>query len=80
MITHAEIRALFVDSYERLTNIMEIVDETPSLAFIVYFDPLTPEQHAALNKLNTNNNTTIVSFQELMVGESCLLSNLEAAL
>jgi hypothetical protein len=66
----AEIRALFVDNFERLMTVMEIVDETPSLGLIVHFDPLSSEQHAAVHKLNTNNNTTIVSFQELMVNNA----------
>ncbi len=65
---------VFVDNFERLTNILENIKEFPYLELIVHFDRLTSSQ---LNKLSTYclNNVKVMSYHDLMVsGRENLIS------
>lgn len=64
-MNHAEIKAIFIDTFQRLVNIIEIENELPYLQLIVYFDELNSNQ---LNKLNGfNSKLKLISFKTFVV-------------
>ncbi len=68
IMNHAEIKAIFLDTFQRLLNIIEIENDLPHLQLIVYFDDLNSNQ---LNKLNSlNSKLKLVSFKKFVV--SCI--------
>jgi hypothetical protein len=64
-MNHAEIKAIFLDTFQRLMNILEIENELPHLQLIVYFDDLNLNQ---LNKIDGfNPRLKIFSFKKFVV-------------
>jgi hypothetical protein len=64
-MNHAEIKALFLDTYKRLKNIIEIENDLPHLKLIVYFDNLNDNELKDLECLNPK--IKIVHFKKLLV-------------
>ena len=63
ILNQAEIPAVMVDSYKRLVNISEQINELPFLKLIVHFDDLTKEQ---IGSLNLPESIDLISFQSLI--------------
>ncbi len=64
-MNHAEIKALFLDTFKRLKNIIEISNDLPDLKLIVYFDNLNEIELKDLECINSK--IKIVSFKKLLV-------------
>ena len=70
----AEIKVVFVDNFERLSNILENINEFPHLQLIVHFDKLTYSQVDQLKNYNLEN-VQVLSYKDLMVsGRENLIS------
>lgn len=65
IMNHAEIKALFLDTFKRLKNILEILNDIPHLKLIVYFDTLSNNELKEVESLNSK--VKIVSFLKLLV-------------
>lgn len=66
----AEIKAIFVDSFKRLMNIIEVVTDLEFLKLIVHFDELSEVQLSTLKKYNLGK-VELISFNNLMVKFKC---------
>jgi len=71
MLKKAEIRAVFVDNFERLANILHGRHELPYLRLIVYFERI-PEQQ--INSLSCPKTIEIISFEDLIDNGENILS------
>ena len=47
---HSDIQVMFVDTYDRLSNVLNNISETPSLKLIVHFDDIDAKQMDELKK------------------------------
>ncbi len=62
----AEIKAVFLDSFKRLNNILEVLEQDlPDLKLIIHFDKFSPEEEAKLAEFK--NQIEIYSFEEFLV-------------
>ena len=66
----AEIKAIFVDGFQRLMNIVEVVTDLEFLKLIVHFDELSEVQLNTLKKYNLGK-VELISFNNLMVKFKC---------
>ena len=64
ILNHAELKAVFVDTYARLMNILEVIDELPHLNLLVHFNSLSAEESEKVNSYRGK--VDIVSFEELL--------------
>ena len=62
----AEIKCIFVDNFERVLNILDVIKECPHLKLLVYFDSLTQGQLHVLEGYKSND-FELVGFNDLMV-------------
>ena len=61
----AEIKVIFVDSYKRLMNILNEIDNLAHLKLIVYFDAFSQDEKRRLQVFNSK--ISILSYAELIV-------------
>lgn len=61
----ADIQALFVDNFKRLSCILDVIDELNSLKLIVHFDNFTEDEKEKIKYFS--NKIEIISFKELLV-------------
>jgi long-chain acyl-CoA synthetase len=66
VMSHSDIKCIFIDTYARALNIMEVVDSLPELRMVVYFNSFSEKELQKLNELNTNNNIEIYSLDEFI--------------
>ena len=65
----ADIRAIFIDKFSRLMNVLSSISSLPSLKLIVYFDSLNPLEYDKISQFKSQ--IEIISLAELMVIYSC---------
>jgi long-subunit acyl-CoA synthetase (AMP-forming) len=65
ILNHAELRAVFVDSFTRVMNVLESIDELQFLQLVVHFSDFSTEEMEKLNQFRDR--VKIVSFKELLV-------------
>ena len=70
----ADLRALFIDNFYRLCNVLENLDEYDNLKLIVYFDPLNDLRRQRMNAIletkRNRDNCEILSLDQLIVRDS----------
>ena len=65
LLKKAEIKALFVDSFTRLMNVCNEINNLNHLELIVYFEEMSSAQLSQINSFQSQ--IKILSFKELMV-------------
>lgn len=68
----AEIKAIFVDKFERLMNVVSVASELEHLKLIIHFNELTQDQLNALREHNLGS-VELISFNELLVSSAFYL-------
>jgi long-chain acyl-CoA synthetase len=69
MLKHANIKAVFVDTFERIVNILDVVDKTPELELIIHYNHFTESQMKQINNYydkNNNTNYKIIHYDDLL--------------
>ena len=61
----ADIKAVFLDKFQRLLNILEIEHDLPHLNMVVYFDEFSQLELEKLKSLKSN--LKIISYKQLLV-------------
>ena len=63
----AGIQVVFVDTYERMLNIMSNLNECPSVKMIIHFNQLSSNELGKLKALDQTESVEIISYKDLMV-------------
>lgn len=66
ILNHAEIQVVFVDTYERMLNIMSNLNECPSVKMIIHFNQLSSNELGKLKALDQTESVEIISYKDLM--------------
>jgi len=64
ILNQAEISVAFVDGFERVKNVAQIIDELPYMKLVIYFDDFNSQQ---LTSLKVPSSVELISFKDLML-------------